>query len=295
MNLGFSWVDVFAEAQFGGNQLCVFHPAPPELEPDLMRRITREMNHAETVFVQPGTVAGGDYRIRIWVPVRPLAEEIPFAGHPILGAACAMRPEGGNVLFETGAGLVPVEVRVAAPGAWETRMRQPLPRFAPMQVDLTWLEAALGVEPGSIRRGLPIERADNGMRTILIPLAVPAAVDGARPDLQSLAKLDGGVDSCVLVFAVGEGALRTRVFCPFDLNPEDAATGSASGPLGEYAVRHGILPGPIVHSDQGHAIGRPSRLTMEITRSEGSTEAVHVGGRVQYVGAGTFRLTRGNE
>ncbi len=287
MDLTFTWVDVFAEEQFGGNQLCVFHPAPVDLAPEVMRRVTREMNHAETVFVQPGDA--GDFRIRIWVPVRPLAAEIPFAGHPILGAACAVRPQGGTVRFETGRGIVPVEVRPISDGVWEAQMAQPLPSFEPVSIDAAWLESALGVNPGSLRRDLPIERADNGMRTLLIPLGSAEAVDGARPDMQRLAELGGGVDSCVMIFAVGEHAVRCRVFCPFDLNPEDAATGSANGPLGEFLVRHRAVPGPVVHSEQGHAIGRPSRLTVEVTPG-----AVLVGGQVHFVGAGAFRVHRGN-
>lgn len=288
MNLAFTWVDVFADEQFGGNQLCVFHPAPADLAPEVMRRITRELNHAETVFVQPPATGAGEFRIRIWVPVRPLAEEIPFAGHPILGAACAVRPEGGIVRFETGRGVIPVEVRPVAKDTWAARMAQPLPAFEPFPVDPAWLESALGVNPGSLRRDLPIERADNGMRTLLVPFASQAAVDGARPDMRRLAELGGGVESCVLIFAAGEQAMRCRVFCPFDLNPEDAATGSANGPLGAYLVRHGAAAGPVVQSEQGHAIGRPSRLTVEVT-----PEAILVGGRVQYVGAGAFRLKKG--
>jgi len=122
--LPFTWVDVFAAEPLAGNQLVVFD-APADLPDETMRRLTRELNHSETVFLQPARAAGADRRLRIFIPTLPLADEIPFAGHPILGAACvATAPQGGPVRLETGVGSVPATVEAqASPGAWRRFVR----------------------------------------------------------------------------------------------------------------------------------------------------------------------------
>lgn len=300
--LSFAWVDVFAAEPFAGNQLVVFH-APADLPDDVMRRITREMNHSETAFLQPPRVAGAEQRLRIFIPTLPLADEIPFAGHPILGAACvAAGPQGGLVRLETGVGIVPVTVApieppggaAPAPGVWRARMEQPVPRVVRViDGQRAELSAALGAP---LDPGLPVEAVDNGMQTVIVPLASLEAVRGARPDLARLRDLLGRDGLCTLVFAPGGLAPDTditcRVFSPFDLVPEDPATGSANGPLGEYLVRHGVLRGPAIRSEQGHAIGRPSRLEISVERSAGVTRCVHVSGEVRLVGRGQFSIGR---
>jgi trans-2,3-dihydro-3-hydroxyanthranilate isomerase len=294
--LPFTWVDVFAAEPLAGNQLVVFD-APADLPDETMRRLTRELNHSETVFLQPARAAGADRRLRIFIPTLPLADEIPFAGHPILGAACvATAPQGGPVRLETGVGIVPVTVDAQnSPGAWRARMEQPLPRVVRViDAQRAELAEALGAP---LHAALPVEAVDNGMQTVIIPLASLEAVRGARPDLARLRDLLGREGLCTLVWAPGGLAEETdvtcRVFSPFDLVPEDPATGSANGPLGEYLVRHGVLPGPHIRSEQGHAIGRPSRLEITVERTGGGvTRGVFVAGEVRLVGQGQFRIPR---
>lgn len=293
--LPFEWVDVFAADLFAGNQLVVFH-APADLPDETMCRITRELNHSETAFLQPARVAGADRRVRIFIPTLPLADEIPFAGHPILGAACVAAPQGGPARLETGVGIVPVTVQPLGDGgtavAWRARMEQPVPRVVRViEETRAELAAALGAP---LDPALPVEAVDNGMQTVIVPLASLEAVRGAQPNLARLRDLLGRAGLCTLVFARGGLAPGTdvtcRVFSPFDLVPEDPATGSANGPLGEYLVRHGVLPGPTVRSEQGHAIGRPSRLEIAVERGGGTTRAVSVTGEVRLVGQGQFRI-----
>lgn len=152
---------------------------------------------------------------------------------------------------------------------------------------------ALGLARADLRSDLPIELVDNGMKTAVIPLVSAEAVGAARPEIVRLAEWASGRAACVLVFALtgsgGAGApdLVCRVFGPDDLLPEDAAAGSANGPLGHYLIRHGVLPGPVVESEQGTAMGRRSRLTIEV-----AADAVFVGGQVWRVGSGEFHVNR---
>src|SRR5438477_10753724 len=100
-------VDVFTDRPLEGNQLGVFTDARP-LGPDQMQRLAREMNFAECTFVLPAE-RGGDARVRIFTP----ANELPFAGHPVLGTAFAIGEQKGIdvVRLETGLGVVPIELR----------------------------------------------------------------------------------------------------------------------------------------------------------------------------------------
>lgn len=290
-DLTFTWVDVFAAAPYAGNQLAVF-AAPADMPVAAMQRITRELNHSETTFLQPATIPGADGRVRIFVPTAPLAVEIPFAGHPILGTACVAAPRnGGPVRLETGAGIITVDVEPRGEGRWSARMSQPVPRVVRTVTDRATLAVALGAD---LQPDLPVEAVDNGMQTVIIPLASLEAVRGARPDLAALRRLLGRDGYCTLVFARGglePGTdVHCRVFSPFDLVPEDPATGSANGPLGEYLVRHGVLPGPDIRSEQGYNVGRPSGLRISVERDAGRTRSVYVAGEVQFVGQGGFQF-----
>jgi trans-2,3-dihydro-3-hydroxyanthranilate isomerase len=296
--LPYTWVDVFAPAPLQGNQLAVFQ-APPGLTDELMGRITRELNHSETTFLQPATVPGADVRVRIFIPTPSGAQEIPFAGHPVLGSACAaaMGAQGVQTLrVEVGAGVLPVDVTPSGPGLWQARMLQPLPRVVrTLEPSVRGaLAEALGLTGADLRGDVPVEAVDNGMQTVIIPVTAVAAVQRAVPDMARLRGLLGRDGLCTLIFALGSVEPGTdvhcRVFSPFDQVGEDPATGSANGPLGEYLVRHGLLPGPRVESEQGYVIGRPSRLSIEVAREAGATRAVHVSGQVRLVGLGEFSL-----
>ena len=80
----FLWVDVFAEVPLGGNPLAVLEGV--DLPEEALLPLTRELSLSESVFFYPPTVAGADAKVRIFT----LAKEVPFAGHPALGAAVAL-------------------------------------------------------------------------------------------------------------------------------------------------------------------------------------------------------------
>ena len=115
--------DVFSARPLAGNQLAVFTDAAGIAE-DLLQPLAREINFSETVFVYPPTDPAATARIRIFVPT----QEIPFAGHPVLGTAVVLGRERGlsELVLETG--RAPVHVRLARSGG---TMRQPLPPCDP--------------------------------------------------------------------------------------------------------------------------------------------------------------------
>jgi len=207
--------DVFTDTPLEGNQVAVFTDGRG-LPADQMQRAARELNLSETVFFLPPE-RGGDLWIRIFTP----ATELPFAGHPVLGSACLAGELLGTaaVRLETGAGMVPVELRREGEQIVAGRMEQPIPAWEPYE-HAEPLLAALGAA-GS---GLPVEAYRNGPRHVYVALDDEAAVAALRPDLRALAGLGEIGVSC---FAGRGRRWKTRVFAPGLGVLEDPATGSA--------------------------------------------------------------------
>ena len=115
--LPYEIVDVFTDRPFAGNPLAVVFGGD-ELATDQMQALANEFHLSETIFVLPPTEPGATYRVRIFTP----EAELPFAGHPSVGAAVTQLRRGliqpGPVIQECGAGLLPIEVgrRPAGPG-----------------------------------------------------------------------------------------------------------------------------------------------------------------------------------
>jgi len=271
--------DVFTDRPLAGNQLAVFTDA--RAIPDaLLRPLAREMNFSESVFVYPPE-RGGHVRIRIFTP----GVELPFAGHPVLGAAFVLAGplQLPTIVLETGAGLVPVTLERDGPRIVFGRMTQPLPTVAP-HPDPSALLAALGVT----RSELPVEVYTNGPRHAYVMLAAEAQVGRLAPDFTALARLGDTTTNC---FAGAGRRWKTRAFAPTHGIPEDPATGSAAGPLACHLARHGrIAFGDEIEIHQGAEVRRPSTLYARAEGSRERIEKVEVGGTAVVVARGEFRL-----
>jgi trans-2,3-dihydro-3-hydroxyanthranilate isomerase len=278
--LRFTIVDVFTDRPLSGNQLAVFTDAR-DLDEVTMQRLALEIGFSETVYVLPAR-EGGHARIRIFTP----ATELPFAGHPTLGSAFVLAAplQLETIRLETGAGIVPVQLDRDESGRIVFgRMVQPVPSVAAFERAADLL-AALSVE----RSELPVEEYDNGVRHVYVMLPSEEAVAGIDPDLRALTELDVlGVN----VFA-GQGTRwKTRMFAPAEGVAEDAATGSAAGPLACHLARHGAIAwGDQIEISQGAEIGRPSTLHARANGSAAGIESVEVGGAAVTVARGEFRI-----
>jgi trans-2,3-dihydro-3-hydroxyanthranilate isomerase len=272
-------VDVFTDVPLQGNQLAVFTDAR-EIPEEQLQSLAREMNYAETVFVYPAE-AGGHAKMRIFTP----ALELPFAGHPTLGTAFVLAAplQLDEIRLETGRGVVSIRLERDGPRLVFGRMEQPLPKVQPFE-RAEELLAAVGVE----RSQLPVELYDNGVPHAYICLASKDEVAALRPDFQRLTELGEVCSNC---FA-GEGRRwKTRMFAPFGGVAEDAATGSAAGPLAVHLARHGRISwGDEIEISQGAEIARPSTLYARAEGNDGAVERVEVGGSAVVVARGEFRL-----
>jgi trans-2,3-dihydro-3-hydroxyanthranilate isomerase len=270
-------VDAFTDVPLQGHALGVFTDARG-ISTETMQRLARELNLSETEFMLPAS-GQDDCRIRIFTPTR----ELPFAGHPVLGAAfvAGSALERDAIILETGAGPVHVELAREAGRFVFGRMRQPIPTWRAYEHE-TELLLALGVE----RSGLPVEAYENGPVHVYVELDSEAAVAQLRPDIGALADLG---ELCVSCFAGGGRSWKTRMFAPALGVAEDPATGSAAGPLAVHLSRHGrIAFGEEIEIRQGAEIDRASLLHARAEGSPERIERVEVGGAAVIVAGGEF-------
>lgn len=278
-SLRYVFADVFTDRPLEGNQLAVFTDARA-LDDETMQALALEIGFSETVFVLPPE-QGGTVRIRIFTP----RSELPFAGHPILGAAWVLAaPLQRDLLeLETGRGIIPVELERDESGTIVFgRMEQPIPTFE-SSGEAEALLRALGVEESR----LPVEVYDNGPRFAFVTLDSPAELGSLKPDFAALEALGVQV-SCI----AGVGTTwKTRMFAPAFGVAEDPATGSAAGPLACHVCRHGLAEwGTWLEISQGVEIGRPSTLFALAETGDGAIQRVACGGRAVVVARGEFRF-----
>jgi trans-2,3-dihydro-3-hydroxyanthranilate isomerase len=289
----FFTLDVFTNSRFEGNPLAVFTDGD-SLSNDQMQAIAREMNLAETVFVQKPTDERALARLRIFTT----REELKLAGHPVVGtwfllAELGVVPaqEGGvHVMQETGAGVLPVEIRFKDGRPQRVTMTQTVAAFRPMKFKKAALAKALGLTPKDLDPHLDPECVSTGIFNLMVPLRNRAALGKISMNMFELRKLLGKNATMAYCFALGDHAkVFARGMLPWEIY-EDPATGSAAGSLGAYLVKHGKLaPGHTLSILQGEEMGRPSHIEVEVTQS-GKKLVPRVSGAAVKVFEGTIRV-----
>ena len=272
--------DVFSSKPLEGNSLAVFTDARGLTDGE-MQAIAREMNHPETTFVLPGDAAKErerGVRVRIFTP----QEELPFAGHPTLGTAFALRGTSSvpAVLLDLNVGKVPVrfEEKAAAPLFGE--MTQKDPEFGPPQ-DREAVVRAAGLRDGDIDPSLPIQTVSTGLAFTVVPLRGLEAMQRLRVNPRESAEYLESHGSRFFYFVTREcvdreARLHARMVF---YNGEDPATGSAAGCTAAWMVAHGVAqPEERVLIEQGVEMKRPSRIFVRSARVDDRVVNVRVGG-----------------
>jgi trans-2,3-dihydro-3-hydroxyanthranilate isomerase len=296
MALSYLHYDVFTGELLQGNQLAVFTDARA-LDTSAMQRVAREMNFSESTFILPAERSDTDIRMRIFTPMN----EMPMAGHPTIGSTFALahagviRPGSPRFVFGLNIGPVPVDLewsRHALRFAW---MTQSTPTFGPVIEDRAAAAAALGLQSEDLAQNLPVQEISCGVPYLMVPLRDRQTVDRAVSDTAAFRRFMSavGLDLAIFLFSVEpKGAPETaysRMFAPEFGIIEDPATGSASGPLGCYLVRHGVVSGAAAQgmiSLQGVAMGRSSRIHIQVDGGRDNIRQVRVGGEAVLVGSG---------
>ena len=282
-SLDYEVVDVFTGTAFEGNPLAVVLGAD-DLSTAQLQALAREFHLSETSFPMAADVAAADYRLRIFTP----ETELPFAGHPSVGAAEVLRRRGrigdGRVVQSCGAGLLPLEV------AGDTvTLTGGTPSYGPV-LDPAPLLAGAGL--GAEDLAGEVRNASCGLGFTFLPVR-PQALGRVALDVPAVRRLglaDGPFGGLSVVAWDGTSA-RCRVFAFEAGVAEDPATGSAALALGAWLVATGALPdGGAYDVVQGVEMGRPSLLSCTVSASGGEPVAATVRGQVVPVAAGRIRV-----
>ena len=284
-------VDVFTTQPLEGNPLAVF-PEASGLDDVTMQKIAREMNLSETVFVVPATRASLAAGVRIFTPTR----ELPFAGHPTVGTSFVLLDEGAvpagtkQFVLEEKVGPVPVRVETGErPLIWLTTP----PISYGRTYDRLRCAQALGVAAHDLLDITP-QWLSAGNPTVFIALRDRRAVDDAWLDSHGVSIIKGAdaAPICVFVFTPAPEGAYARMFAPEYGVPEDPATGSSTGPLAAFMIRHRLVSGAAgtrFVSEQGTKMGRRSILYVEL-HGAGGADGIDVGGYVTPIAEGTLKL-----
>jgi trans-2,3-dihydro-3-hydroxyanthranilate isomerase len=288
----FYTLDVFTTTRFQGNPLAVITDGDG-LSGDQMLAIAREMNLSETVFVQKPTDDRALARLRIFTT----KEELKLAGHPVIGtwfllAELGVVPaqEGGvHVLQQTGAGILPVEIRFKDGRPQRVTMTQKEAAFKPSKINKKKLAESLGLSLKDLDPKLEPEFVSTGIFNLMVPLRNRQALARIQLNMVELAQLFGKQGALAYCFAFGgNSSAYARGMMPWEMY-EDAATGSAAGSLGAYLVKHGKFDaGHTLHIAQGVEMGRPSEIEVEVSQT-GKKLTPRVSGAAVKVFEGTIR------
>ena len=303
--LKFYQADVFTDEPFGGNPVAVL-PDAQGLTDEELQKIAREMNLSETVFVFPPTDAKAAAKVRIFTST----QEIPFAGHPILGTfyllgrlkQVPLQEPITSLFYECNIGVFPIELRVHKGEILRVVMTQPKPEFlgkVDSPDDIAAIAKALGMDKRAITDAkFPVEVVSTGLPVIIVPVRTLTAVRSIVPDPAAITILcarhgTNGLMVFTTVTVDEFSSVHTRMFAPPIGIIEDPATGSASGALGAYLVQNGVVEVAItteIMAEQGYEVDRPSRIIIQVESDDDVIQDVKVGGEVVMVIEGTITL-----
>ncbi len=257
----------FSSDPAGGNPAGVWIgealPAPA-----VMQRIAVAVGYSETAFLAPAR--GRERTIRYFSP----EAEVPFCGHATIAAGVALGAAEGDGLYRllTPVGEVPVAV-TSRRGVREAALTSVEPSFEPAgEALLAEALALLGWSPAELDAAIPPARAFAGAWHLVLAAASAQRLAALNYDFHGLKALmrREGLTTLQLIWRESATVFHARNPFPVGGVVEDPATGAAAAALGGYLRGAGLIPCPAtLLIRQGDAIGRPSRLTVEIPRSGG--------------------------
>jgi trans-2,3-dihydro-3-hydroxyanthranilate isomerase len=300
MQLPYHVLNVFTEERFGGNPLAVVLDADG-LDAARMQKIAREFNLSETVFVLKPAQPTHTARVRIFTPV----SELPFAGHPTVGAgallAALKAPEPAGhadalIVLEEVVGIVRVGVRLRPGRAPHAEFDAPkLPAEAGTLAPADRLAAALGLIPSEI--GFENHKPTKygaGNTFVFVPVASLDAIGKARvasPHWEAALQGQGAFLYCRQTVHT-TSSFHARMFAPSSGIPEDPATGSAAAAFAGAVHRFDALPDGTHRRiiEQGYEMGRPSTIALTVEVEHGKLATVRIGGHAVRVAEGLIEV-----
>ena len=285
MTMNYVHVDVFSVSPYSGNSLAVF-PQAHGLTTAQMLRITQELRHFEAIFIEAAAEPSA-----VCARVFDLNEELPFAGHPLIGAAAVLHRSCGRDAPQTWRVQLPHKtVSVTTEGTqrgYYGLLDQGPPEFLGTVEQREPFAAAFGLSPGDLNKELPLEVISTGLRYLIIPVVGDAL--GRARIRSDITQLLGSINAQFAVL-FDEASIEARHWNN-DGIVEDIATGSAAGTIGAYRLRHRCAQsGAAFVLSQGQYAGRPSGLRVQPEGTPEAVTTVKVGEDVAFVGHGTLEV-----
>ncbi len=291
----FRQVDAFTRVPLGGNPAAVIFDADDLTSPQ-MQAVAREMNLSETAFVMRSAVA--DFKVRFFTPY----SEIPLAGHPTiatfhaLAEAGRIRGEGRvRVTQELSVGVLPVEIDLQNDQPQRVIMTQKPPQFLATHDPSPW-PAALGIAPDDLLPGCPVQVVSTGTAQLMIPVRSVHVLEQLQPDATAVRALHAAAGDWFSLHIFAPEAYdpshvaHARHYLPAETMFEDPVTGSATGGMGCYLLRYGLVDRLAFTIEQGHIMGRPGLVDVEIDGTPERITGVRIAGTAVTVVTGELRL-----
>lgn len=261
--MNFHLLNVFAKEDINsGNQLAVVFPEN-QLSTEEMQLIAKNFNFSETIFIYD------NYHLRIFTPM----SELPFAGHPTLGAGwqIGQLTKKKNFSVEVPYGVLGIETSDSS----ATLTFPGEPKLSHYSGDLNQVLKHCSVEKSQVHTDL-VKLVNVGPEFLVIPLKTKSALDRATSPLS----LKEAV-KCYFIFQEGPESFHVRMFAPSLSVNEDAATGSAACALGGFCREVLKMKSGKVTITQGVQMNRPSELFIKW-----SSDSIQLSGRVVHWGEG---------
>lgn len=286
--------DVFSSEKLRGNPLAIFTDARGLADSE-MAAIARETNLSETTFIFPrdaGVEKERGVLVRIFTP----REELPFAGHPTLGTAMALRssrlPNAVEIALELKIGKIPVAFRTESDGKVFGEMRQKDAEFGEEHTREA-VAPLVGLKVDDIATDLPIEGVSTGTAFVILPLKSLTAIRSVRMNHAAigeyLARTGNRNFYCVTRETEDPKArLHARLVT---VGGEDPATGSAGGCAAAWMVKNGVARSDEqALIEQGGEVQRQGQIFVRGTKQGESVVNVRVGGHAVEVIRGEYSL-----
>jgi trans-2,3-dihydro-3-hydroxyanthranilate isomerase len=282
----FVTLDVFTKERFAGNPLAIVRDADG-LDTAAMQRIAREFNLPETVFVLPPKDAKNRARLRIFTP----ANELPFAGHPTVGAAVFLgEGETSQIVLEEEVGLVACKIEKKGAGGRAEFTLPKLPASTANGPDASTAARALTLKESDIA-GAP-SRWSAGLEFTFIPVTGLDAIGRAKPAADFDALIGNNAPGRAFLFcketADKEHHFHARMFAPGMGIPEDPATGSAAAAFAGIAAAGRADGTHRLIVEQGYEMKRPSQIELGFTIVKGAISSATIGGYAVAVSEGVI-------
>lgn len=276
-------VDVFSKTPMSGNGLTVVLLDEPLSDQDLLS-ITKEFNQFESIFLYP--MENGMFQARIFT----VQEELPFAGHPILGAGAVIHKlfYADNSTIDIPFSLAERNILIHSEKAeqhFKVKMNQGAAAFVSTigSAEHCRIAGALSLSLDDIDKDYPIETVSTGLPYLLVP--VNKNIEKCRISCSDFELFLSGYGA-KFVYVFDTSTLQCRTW-DNDGAVEDVATGSAAGPLCAYLVKNGrAAQGDIITLHQGSYVGRPSVIKGCVD----SRNEVIIMGDVAFFATGTISI-----